>query len=243
MIDECVDDDSFIPQFDNPAIRCHFVCLMRFASRKDAGRQLGQHLREQGVEVDLVLGLPRGGVVVAAEVARQLQRPLDTLMVRKIGHPWHREFAVGALAEPDVVILDEASVGKNPVVRSQLDEVIKEETARLEAYRARFHTATVPVLEGKAVLLVDDGLATGATAEAAVLSARRQKARRIIVATPVASTSAVERLAPVADDVVALMVDPDFGAVGQYYVEFEETTDEEVLALLRRQTGSGPTPL
>ncbi|HXR04687.1 MAG TPA: phosphoribosyltransferase family protein [Verrucomicrobiae bacterium] len=215
---------------------------MRFASRQDAGRQLGQRLQKLGTGADLVLGLPRGGVVVAAEVARLLNCPLDALMVRKIGHPWHREFAVGALAEPDVVVLDETSVGKNPMVRFQLDEVIKEETARLQAYRARFHTTTAPILEGKTILLVDDGLATGATAEAAVLSAKRQKARSIVVATPVASTGAVERLAPVADEVVALMVDPDFGAVGQYYVEFDETTDEEVLTLLRHQATSGQTP-
>ena len=215
---------------------------MRFASRKDAGRQLGERLREMGGDVELVLGLPRGGVVVAAEVARRLERPLDALIVRKIGHPWHREFAVGALAEPDVVILDEASVGKNPLVRSQLDGIIAEETERLQAYRSRFHTATAPVLEGKSVLLVDDGLATGATAEAAVLSAKRQKARRIVVATPVASTHAVDRLASVADDVVALIEDPEFGAVGQYYEEFEETTDEEVLALLRHQAKSGQSP-
>ena len=215
---------------------------MKFASRADAGRQLGQRLVEQGIEVDLVLGLPRGGVVVAAEVARRLRRPLDALIVRKIGHPWHREFAVGALAEPDVVILDEASVGKNPLVRFELDEVIKEETARLQAYRSRFHTAIMPVLEGKTVLLVDDGLATGATAEAAVLSAKRQKARRIIVATPVASSSAVERLTPVVDDLVVLTVDPDFGAVGYYYEEFGETTDEEVVALLRHHADGGQAP-
>jgi predicted phosphoribosyltransferase len=215
---------------------------MKFASRADAGRQLGQHLQEEGVEVDLVLGLPRGGVVVAAEVARRLRRPLDALIVRKIGHPWHREFAVGALAEPDVVILDEASVGENPMVRLQLEEVIKEETARLQAYRSRFHTAIMPILEGKTVLLVDDGLATGATAEAAVLSAKRQKARRIIVATPVASTNAVERLTPMVDDIVVLMVDPDFGAVGQYYEEFGEMTDEEVVALLHHQAKNDQAP-
>jgi len=215
---------------------------MKFASRADAGRQLGQQLREQGVEVDLVLGLPRGGVVVAAEVARRLERPLDALMVRKIGHPWHREFAVGALAEPDVVVLDEASIGNNPTVRQELDAVIQEETARLQSYRSRFHVATTLVLEGKNVLLVDDGLATGATVEAAVLSAKRQKARRIVVATPVASTNAVDRLASVADDVVALLVDPDFRAVGQYYEEFAETTDEEVLALLHPQTKGGVAP-
>ncbi len=215
---------------------------MRFASREDAGRQLGERLRKQGVEVDLVLGLPRGGVVVAAEVARLLRRPLDALIVRKIGHPWHREFAVGALAEPDVVILDEASVGKNPAVRLQLDAIIAEETARLQGYRSRFHTATLPILAGKTVLLVDDGLATGATAEAAVLSAKRQKAQRIVIATPVASTNAVERLTPLADEVVVLRMDPDFGAVGQYYEEFEETTDEEVLALLRHQATRGQAP-
>jgi putative phosphoribosyl transferase len=212
---------------------------MKFASREDAGCRLGRHLCEQGVAADLVLGLPRGGVVVAAEVAHILQRPLDVLIVRKIGHPWHREFAVGALAEPGVVIFDEASLSEIPVARSQLDEVVAEETARLHAYCSQFHSAGAPVLDGKIVLLVDDGLATGATAEAAVLSAKRQRARRVIVAAPVASTKAVERLARVADDVVTLVTDPDFAAVGQYYESFLETGDEEVLALLQGQAVHG----
>ena len=206
---------------------------MRFASRQDAGRQLGQLLKKQRVDVDLVLGLPRGGVVVAAEVARLLQCPLDVLVVRKIGHPMHREFAVGALAEPDVVIFDKASLSEIPVARSQLDGVVAEEIARLREYRQRFHRSNAPTLHNKIVLLVDDGLATGATAEAAVLSARQQSARRIIVAAPVASTNAVERLRRVADDVLTLVVDPDFAAVGQYYDEFSQTSDEEVIALLR----------
>src|SRR5208282_1142663 len=103
---------------------------MKFASREDAGRRLGWHLLEQSVEADLVLGLPRGGVVVAAAVAQVLQRPLDVLVVRKIGHPWHREFAVGALAEPDVVIYDEASLLEFPVPRARLDQVVAEEMAR-----------------------------------------------------------------------------------------------------------------
>jgi predicted phosphoribosyltransferase len=213
---------------------------MRFASREDAGRQLGQHLLTLASSVDLVLGLPRGGVVVAAEVARVLERPLDVLIVRKIGHPLHREFAVGALAEPDVVILDEVSIGKNPVVRVQLDGVITEETARLQANCARFHMAPPPALQGKAVLIVDDGLATGATAAAAVLSAQRQKAGSIIVAVPVASSGAVERLAKTVNNVVALLVDADFGAVGQYYEKFDETTDEQVLTLLREQAKGRP---
>ena len=210
---------------------------MRFASRTDAGRRLGQHLVGRGIEADLVLGLPRGGVVVAAEVARVLQRPLDVLIVRKIGHPWQREFAVGALAEPDVVIFDESIKWKNPLARAELDDVIAEEKERLREYRLQFHRDPAPVLEGKIVLLVDDGLATGATAEAAVLSAKQQKAKRVIIAAPVASTHAVERLRRVADEVEVLFTDPDFGAVGQYYSEFSQTSTDEVMALLRAADG------
>ena len=211
---------------------------MRFASRTDAGRQLGQHLLKQGVEADIVLGLPRGGVVVAAEVARALQCLLDVLVVRKIGHPWQREFAVGALAEPDVVIFDKTFKWKNPLARAELDDVVAEEKERLREYRSQFHRVAAPVLEGKMILLVDDGLATGATAEAAVISARRQKARCVIIAAPVASTHAVERLRGVADEVAVLFEDAGFGAVGQYYDEFSQTSDGEVMALLRASTQS-----
>jgi len=206
---------------------------MRFASRTDAGHRLGQHLREQGIEADIVLGLPRGGVVVAAGVASALQRPLDVLIVRKIGHPWQREFAVGALAEPDVVIFDQTFKWKNPLARAELDGVIAEEKERLREYRLQFHASAALALEGKMVLLVDDGLATGATASAAVISAKQQKARRVIIAAPVASTHAVKRLRRVADDVAVLFEDAGFGAVGQYYDEFSQTTDAEVMALLR----------
>src|SRR5215831_12073879 len=103
---------------------------MTFASRQDAGYQLGCHLREGAVKADVVMGLPRGGVIVAAEVARVLQRPLDVLVVRKIGHPLHREFAVGALAEKGVTLLSETALAAYPVVRAQLDSVVREETAR-----------------------------------------------------------------------------------------------------------------
>jgi len=205
---------------------------MKFASRQDAGRRLGKFLREHGISADIVLGLPRGGVVVAAEVARELKLPLDVLVVRKIGHPLHREFAVGALAEPDVFILDEMSLSGIPVARSLLEKVIVDETARLREYRSRFRRSAALSLQNKTVLLVDDGLATGATSEAAVLSARQQKALRIIVAAPVASTSAFEKMQRAADDVVVLEVDPYFAAVGQYYDDFSQTTDDEVVALL-----------
>jgi putative phosphoribosyl transferase len=204
-----------------------------FASREDAGQKLGRFLRQQGVDAGLVIGLPRGGVVVAAEVSRELQIPLDVLIVRKIGHPLHREFAVGALAEDGVVVLDETVIGNNPIVRVELNEIIEEERERLRAYQARFRHGGVQNLQGKAVLLVDDGLATGATTEAAVLSARKQGAGRITVAAPVASTNAMQRLERVADAVIALWVDPEFDAVGRYYDVFSQTTDEEVLGLLK----------
>ena len=208
---------------------------MMFASREDAGQRLGRYLIEQGTQADLVLGLPRGGVIVAAQVAQCLHLPLDVLIVRKIGHPWQREFAVGALAENGVVVLDEGSIGQHPIVKRELDEIIEEEKQRLRTYQASFHPDGVPDLSGKVVLLVDDGLATGSTTEAAVLSARKQNPNKIIVAAPVASTSAIGRLRRVSDEVSALFVDPDFDAVGRYYEVFVQTTDKEVLELLHSQ--------
>ncbi len=205
-----------------------------FASREDAGLRLGRYLKEEQIQAEIVLGLPRGGVIVAAGVAQTLQLPLDVLIVRKLGHPLHREFAVGALAEGDVVVLDAAAEAMNPMLRAMLGEVIEEEKQRLARYQARFHPQGRPILDGKAVLLVDDGLATGATTEAAVASARKQQARSVVVAAPVASTHAVERLQRTAAHVKVLFADPDFDAVGRYYDQFSQTTDEEVLEVLRR---------
>lgn len=213
--------------------------MVMFASREDAGIKLGRLLLDQAVRADLVLGLPRGGVVVAAGVAQALRLPLGVIVVRKIGHPWHREYAVGALAEGGVTLLDESAVGPNPQVRAELDAVIEEEQERLRVCQARFHPNGPPALTDKTVLVVDDGLATGATIEAAVLSARKREASAVIVASPVASTSAVERLAGVADEVRVLCADPEFAAVGQYYEVFDQTTDEEVVELLKGQAGGG----
>lgn len=206
---------------------------MIFASRQDAGRRLGKHLCERGIRADLVLGLPRGGVVVAAEVARELKLPLDVLVVRKIGHPFQPEFAVGALAEPDAVYLNDTTLREFPPGQGRLEKVIAAEKARLQEYRQRFHLSPMPALDGKVVLLVDDGLATGATAEAAAISARNQNARRVILAVPVASPEAADRLRQAADGVEVLSEEPRFQAVGQFYEEFLPTEDEEVIALLR----------
>jgi putative phosphoribosyl transferase len=205
---------------------------MLFASREQAGFKLGQHLLELNIQADLVMGLPRGGVVVAAEVAHMLHLPLGVIVVRKIGHPRHREFAVGALAEGDVVLLDTPAMEKTNVLQDELDQVISEEKERLREYQAKFGQAHTSHFEEQTVLIVDDGLATGATTEAAVMSARKGKARNVYVAVPVASDNAFARINRVADRVFTLLVDPDFDAVGRYYQQFSQTTDEEVINLL-----------
>jgi putative phosphoribosyl transferase len=205
---------------------------MTFSSRIDAGIQLARYVVDQRAGVDLVLGLPRGGVIVAAEVSRILDCPMDALLVRKIGHPRHREFAVGAIAEDGTLVLDPEALAAACVDRNELEEVVKEETRRLAEYRVKFHRPDRPALKDKSVLIVDDGLATGATMEAAARSARNQRARRVLVAAPVASDSAVGRLDPIADQVLVLRVDPEFDAVGRYYQSFPQATDAEVQRLL-----------
>jgi predicted phosphoribosyltransferase len=171
-------------------------------------------------------------VVVAAAVARQMHLPLDIIVVRKIGHPDFREFAVGALAEGDVLLLHEEAIAKSHVRPEALQQVIREERQRLDQYVQQFRPSPSPPLQGKTVLLVDDGLATGATMEAAVQSARKRAAAKIIVGVPVASDTAVEHLRQSADAVHALFLDPSFHAVGAYYQEFPQTSDDEVKALL-----------
>ena len=208
---------------------------MSFVSRQDAGQKLGRRLLHDDVEADVILGLPRGGVIVAAEVAHILQRPLDVLIVRKIGHPLHREFAVGALAENDIVLLDEKTIGTHEMTRAKLAEIIQEEQKRLQEYQLKFHHGPRADISDKSVVIVDDGLATGATMEAAVLSAKKQGTRKVTVAVPVGSTSSLVKLERIVDAVVCLVDDPAFGAVGAYYEEFSQTTDEEVLELLRAE--------
>ena len=208
---------------------------MSFASRQDAGQKLGQYLQDENVRADVVVGLPRGGVVVAAEVAHQLHAPLGVLVVRKIGHPLHREYAVGALAENDVVLLNENALGSNETTRVMASDVIREEQERLSEYKSKFHEFGEIDFCDKTVLIVDDGLATGRTMEAAVMAARRKGAAEVMVAVPVASTTAIENLERVTSGVFALIVDPGFEAVGAYYAAFSQTSDDEVIQLLRAE--------
>jgi putative phosphoribosyl transferase len=208
---------------------------MAFIDRADAGRRLAarlQHLRGDQV---VVLGLPRGGVPVAYEVARALDAPLDVIVVRKLGVPFQPELAMGAIGEEGVRIINEEVVSIAGVSASQLDEVEVRERTELEVRVRRFRGGRPPIaLEGRIVVVVDDGIATGSTARAACQVARARGAARVVLAVPVAPPDWRGRLGKFADELVCLHTPDPFYAVGQFYDNFTQTSDEEVVACLER---------
>lgn len=203
-----------------------------FANRIDAGRQLADRLMQLRGEDVVVLGLPRGGVPVAAEVAKALQAPLDVIVVRKLGLPFQPELAMGALGEDGVRVLDESMVKRAKVSAEELRTVEGRERARLDDRVRRLRRGRDRVdLSGRTVVIVDDGIATGSTARAACAVARRLGAGRIVLAAPVAPRR-VAASVPEADEVVALSTPVDFAAVGLHYRDFSPSTDEEVVVAL-----------
>ena len=209
---------------------------MLFFDRQEAGRHLGRELaRDVGPDDVVVLGLPRGGVPVAAEVAEALRAPLDVFVVRKLGVPGQEELAMGALASGGVRVLNTDVVTALGIELSTVDAVAQREQEELER-RERLYRGNRPPLavEGKTVILIDDGLATGSTMRAAAAALRQQKPAKIIVAVPVAAKSTCRRLAAEVDELVCLQTPDDFFAVGQWYANFGQTSDEEVRQLLNR---------
>ncbi|RMI39672.1 phosphoribosyltransferase family protein [Streptomyces triticirhizae] len=208
---------------------------MRFADRREAGRRLARELAPLRGGNVVVLGLPRGGVPVAAEVATALGAPLDVAVVRKLGLPAQPELAMGAIAEDEARVLNDQVVGGARVNEDALDEVEARERAELDrrsvAYRGE--RPRVSVVD-RTVVVVDDGIATGATARAACRSARTRGAARVVLAVPVAPADWERRIGGEADELVCPEVVDDFLAVGQFYADFAQTTDEEVVELLRR---------
>jgi putative phosphoribosyl transferase len=208
--------------------------MNRFRDRSDAGRRLAERLRAYAARDEvIVLGLPRGGVPVAAEVARGLGVPLDVFLVRKLGVPGHEELAFGAIATGGARVLNREVVSSLGIDEETIAAVAAREGAELErrakAYRG---TADPPAVGGRTVILVDDGLATGASMRAAVDAVRSLEPGRLVVAVPAAARQTCEDLGREVDEIVCLLTPEPFFAVGMWYEDFSETTDDDVRALL-----------
>lgn len=202
-----------------------------FRDRAEAGRLLAQRMKPLvGREHDLlVLGLPRGGIPVAAQVAKALNAPLDVFMVRKLGFPGHEELAMGAVASGGLRVLNRYIIEQSDLTDEDIDEETRRESAEL-ASREKIYREGKPRLkiEGRTVIVVDDGLATGASLRAGILALRQGRPARIIAAVPVASREGYQAIAREADETVALLVPDDFQAVGQWYRDFHQVSDGEV---------------
>ena len=207
-----------------------------FRDRHEAGRLLAEKLSGYANRRDiLVLGLPRGGVPVAAQVARSLCAALDVFVVRKLGLPGRRELAMGAIATGGVRVLNSEVVEALRIPSDVIDAVAADEQRELERReRAYRDDLPAPEMEGKTVIVVDDGIATGSTMLAAVAALRRLQAGRIVVAAPTIARSTYHQIRGAADDVVAVITPEEFYGVGQWYEDFSQTTDDEVSELLKQ---------
>jgi putative phosphoribosyl transferase len=207
--------------------------MSRFTNRTDAGRQLASklaHLRGKNV---IVLGLPRGGVPVAYEVARGLHAPLDVLNVRKLGVPWHPELAMGAIAGGGVRVLNDNVIMSLGVTQEDLDEETAVQRLELDRRESAYRGGRpMPVLRGRTVVLVDDGIATGATVRAAISVVRAQQAAKVVLAVPVAQEGVAKELEHEVDELVCVQTPDDLYAIGVWYDSFPQLADGEVQAIL-----------
>jgi predicted phosphoribosyltransferase len=212
-----------------------------FRNRTEAGQRLAEHLSVYAGRTDvLVLALPRGGVPVAFEVARALRAPLDVFLVRKLGVPGHEELAMGAVASGGVVAINEEAVQELDIHGLVIEAVVareRQELARRE--RAYRDDRPAPDVRGRAVIVVDDGLATGSTMRAAIAALRKQKPARVILAVPVGSVDVVAELQGQADEVVCVRTPEPFRSVGTWYEDFTQVADDEVRGLLARGAAAG----
>jgi putative phosphoribosyl transferase len=208
---------------------------VRFADRVEAGRRLGEELRSRGIGVDgaIVLGIPRGGVVTAAEVARVLGLPLDVALARKVGAPGNRELAIGAVGPDGTAVIDESLARRVGATGDWLTRAVEAERQEVVDRQSRFRGDRPPLdVAGRETIVVDDGVATGSTAAAVAGWLSGAGARRRVLAVPVAPPTTAAQLAEAYDDVVTLATPPAFFAVGEFYVDFRQVTDDEVRQLL-----------
>jgi putative phosphoribosyl transferase len=210
-----------------------------FADRRDAGRQLAAELLPLAVEQPLVVGLPRGGVPVADEIAIALDAPLEVFAVRKLGAPRNPEYGIGAIAEDGTRVFDIEALAMLEIDDEALTAIVSRETEelrrRVAAYRG---DRPSPPLDGRSVIVVDDGVATGVTDTAALRAIRRQRPRHLILAVPLSAPDSAARLREEADEVICLIEPPLLYGVGQWYSDFAQVSDAEVIATLRSRLGS-----
>jgi putative phosphoribosyl transferase len=207
----------------------------QFQNRAEAGRLLAAKLENYaGRDGLIVLGLPRGGVPVAFEVARKLKAPLDVFLVRKLGLPGHEELALGAVASGGLCVFNDSLVMSCGIPRRVLDEIIARERKELKRRELTYGRDEPPALRGRTVILVDDGLATGATMRAAARAVRQQQPLELVAAVPVAARETLDQLRPEVDAAVCVHAPEQFFAVGEWYADFGQTTDQEVRELLQK---------
>ncbi len=214
-----------------------------FDDRAQAGRLLGEALRDRGFGEAVVLALPRGGVPVAAEVAHALHAPLDLLLVRKVGAPGNPELAVGAVAEgtPPAIVIDDETLAWSGEDASYVTQAADAQLAEIERRRRVYlHGASRVPVAGRTVVLVDDGIATGTTVRAALKALRARRPARIVLAVPVAPPDTVLELRPLVEEIVCLQQPLHFGGVGAHYEDFHQVSDEEVVALLDAARQAAP---
>jgi putative phosphoribosyl transferase len=207
---------------------------MRFTDRASAGRLLAAELLKLDLKRPVVFALPRGGLPVALEAAQALKAPLDILLVRKIGVPWQRELAAGAVADDaQNLVFNKAVIAEAGMQRRQVEEAAKAEMKEIERRRALYLRGRAPIdVKGREAIIVDDGIATGSTVQAAIMALKRREPSRVIVATPVAPRETVAELKALADDVVCLSAPQAFFAISAYYDDFRQLTDEDVVKVL-----------
>lgn len=200
-----------------------------FKNRQEAGKALAKYLTKYVADDAIVLALPRGGVFVGANVAKLLRIPLDVIIARKIGLPSNREFGIGAISEENVQLFDDRFIDVRSLDQTLLKTVLKEEQKELQRRIALYrHNKPLPDIENKTVILVDDGVATGVTAKAAIQTLKKLHPKKIIFASPVCAKETAQELRSLVDDVVCLLTPPYLQAIGLWYQNFEEVTDEKV---------------
>jgi putative phosphoribosyl transferase len=216
-----------------------------FADRSEAGRILARVLARMDLADPVVLALPRGGVPVAAEIARRLKAPLDVVLVRKIGVPYQRELAAAAVVNGGAaeIVTNDDVMALADLTRTDIERLAAPELAEIERRRQAYLQGRERVaLEGRTLILVDDGIATGASARAALVALRRRRPRALVLAVPVAPAETVAALRPEVDDVVCLRMPEPFVAIGLYYRDFHQLSDEDVMHALAQQRDAGGAP-